>query len=77
MQDTLENITSEEFDKVIQHYISWASTWDGALPADVFFGLWADFTSQTTPSTAAQTPPAHPRRAAYPLPSIEPDHRSP
>jgi hypothetical protein len=32
-----------DFDPVIARYISWASEWVGALPADAFFGVWADF----------------------------------
>jgi hypothetical protein len=38
----INNISHEEFEKAIQEHITWASEWDGALPADVFFGLWAD-----------------------------------
>jgi len=38
----IDNISHEEFEKAIQEHITWASEWDGALPADVFFGLWAD-----------------------------------
>ena len=39
---TLESIAEEEFAEVVEQYISWASEWDGALPADAFFGVWAD-----------------------------------
>ena len=42
-EPTLEPISQPEFDRAIARYISWASEWDGALPADVFFGVWADF----------------------------------
>ncbi len=40
-QSAIDTI-SQEFDEAIEQYISWASEWDGALPADVFFGVWAD-----------------------------------
>jgi hypothetical protein len=36
-------MSQSEFDRTISRYISWASEWDGALPADVFFSVWADF----------------------------------
>ena len=42
-QSTIDTISQQEFDEAIEQYISWASEWDGALPADVFFGVWADF----------------------------------
>jgi hypothetical protein len=42
-QPTIDTISQQEFDEAIEQYISWASEWDGALPADVFFGIWADF----------------------------------
>lgn len=29
--------------QVIQQHINWAAEWDGALPADTFFGFWAEF----------------------------------
>jgi len=40
---TIDTISQQEFYEAIEQYISWASEWDGALPADVFFGVWADF----------------------------------
>ena len=39
---TIDTISQQESDEAIEHYIDWASEWDGALPADVFFGVWAD-----------------------------------
>ena len=45
----LEGISHHEFDKAIGQYISWVSEWDGALPADVFFGVWADLQERATP----------------------------
>jgi hypothetical protein len=42
-QPTIDTISQQEFDKAIEQYTRWASEWDGALPADVFFGVWADF----------------------------------
>jgi hypothetical protein len=41
-QSTIDTISQQELDEAIEQYISWASEWDGALPADVFFGVWAD-----------------------------------
>jgi hypothetical protein len=39
---TIESASQEEFEKSIQDYIVWAAAWDGSLPPDVFFGVWAD-----------------------------------
>jgi len=36
-QATLDTISQQAFDQAIEQYISWASEWDGALPADIFF----------------------------------------
>ena len=41
-EPTLGAISQSDFDRAIARYISWASECDGALPADVFFGVWAD-----------------------------------
>ena len=48
-QPTIDTISQQEFDEAIEQYISWASEWDGALPADVFFGIWADFQQREKP----------------------------
>ena len=42
-EPTLDTISQSEFEQAIERYTSWAAEWDGALPADVFFGIWADF----------------------------------
>ena len=42
-KSALDTGSQSEFDRAIARYIPWASEWDGALPADVFFGVWADF----------------------------------
>jgi hypothetical protein len=42
----IDMISQQEFYEAIERYISWASEWDGALPADVFFGIWADLQHQ-------------------------------
>ncbi len=46
---TIDTISQLEFEEAIEQYIGWASEWDGALPADVFFGVWADFQRQERP----------------------------
>ena len=45
----IDTISQQEFDEAIEQYISWASEWDGALPADVFFGIWADLQHRERP----------------------------
>lgn len=41
-QPIIETVSQEVFDEAVQKYINWAAEWDGALPADTFFGVWAD-----------------------------------
>ncbi len=48
-QPTIETVSQEEFDETLQRYISWAAEWDGSLPADVFFGAWADLAQSESP----------------------------
>ena len=36
---TIDAISEQAFDESIQKYISWASEWDGALPADTSPGV--------------------------------------
>ena len=48
-QPMIDTISQQEFDEAIEQYISWASEWDGALPADVFFGVWADLQHRERP----------------------------
>ncbi len=48
-QATLDTISQQEFEETVERYIHWASEWDGALPADVFFGVWADFQQEEHP----------------------------
>jgi hypothetical protein len=42
-------LSQPEFEETVGRYIHWASEWDGALPADVFFGVWADFQQEGHP----------------------------
>jgi hypothetical protein len=46
---TIESMPQAEFEKSIQEYIAWAATWDGSLPPDVFFGVWADIQQEKKP----------------------------
>lgn len=48
-QSSIDTISQQEFNEAIEQYISWASEWDGALPADVFFGVWADLQHRERP----------------------------
>lgn len=49
MTETVESVSTTEFEHAVQQYIHWAADWDGALPADVFFGIWADFQQAKKP----------------------------
>lgn len=46
---TVDSISQDEFEATIQKYITWAAKWDGSLPADVFFGAWADMHQEKQP----------------------------
>jgi len=48
-QRAIDTVSQAEFDEAIERYIDWASEWDGSLPADVFFGIWADFQRDEQP----------------------------
>ena len=48
-RSTIDTISKQEFDEATEQYINWASEWDGALPADVFFGVWADLQHRERP----------------------------
>ena len=48
-RSTIDTISKQEFDEATEQYINWASEWDGALPADVFFGVWADLQRRERP----------------------------
>jgi hypothetical protein len=45
----IEIVSQQEFDETLRRYISWAAEWDGSLPADVFFGAWADLRCAEAP----------------------------
>jgi hypothetical protein len=47
--EEIDTISTEDFDAAITDYISWANEWDGALPADTFFGVWADLQTPQAP----------------------------
>lgn len=49
MTETVESVSPTEFEQAVQQYIHWAADWDSALPADVFFGIWADFQQAKKP----------------------------
>lgn len=45
----IAQVPQAEFDEAIERDVDWASEWDGAVPADVFFGIWADFQRDEQP----------------------------
>lgn len=49
MTETIERASSDVFAQVLDDYISWAADWDGSLPPDVFFGVWADLQHEKKP----------------------------
>jgi hypothetical protein len=47
--ETVEGVATPEFENAVKEYIRWAAAWDGALPADAFFGVWADLQQEKKP----------------------------
>ena len=39
-QRTIEALTADEFEHVVEQFIEKAAAWDGALPAETFFVAW-------------------------------------
>jgi hypothetical protein len=48
-QPGIDDLSHEEFEKILQDHITWASEWDTVLPAQDFFGLWADLQEKKQP----------------------------
>lgn len=42
MPQTLEDLTNEEFDQLIDQYIERSVQWDGTLPLDTILETWAE-----------------------------------
>ena len=45
----IENMSPNQLQEAVESYVVWASEWDGALSADVFFGVWADMKAERQP----------------------------
>jgi hypothetical protein len=41
--ETIDGISQAAFEEALEEHLIWAAEWEGALPADVFFGVKADF----------------------------------
>ena len=39
----VEEVQPDSMAQTIQRHINWAAEWDGALPTEAFFGIWAEF----------------------------------
>lgn len=48
-RQNIETVSSQQLKDAVESYITWASNWDGTLPADVFFGAWADMKADKQP----------------------------
>lgn len=47
--NSIETISLRSLGAAVERYIDWASDSNGALPADVFFGAWADMKAERSP----------------------------
>lgn len=43
---TLETLTAEDFERVVDEFIEKAAAWDGALPAETFFAIWESLAAE-------------------------------
>lgn len=48
MPQTLDDLTSEEFDQLIERYIERSAEWDGVLPLDTMLETWAEMEALAT-----------------------------
>lgn len=48
-QPMIDAIPEQAFDEAIEQHIRWAAEWDGDLPADAFFGVWAGLQRREKP----------------------------
>lgn len=44
-----EAISEQEWERALVAHLDWGQTWQGDLPADVFFGVWASLAHETEP----------------------------
>jgi len=48
-QRTIETLSADEFERVVEQYIEKAATWDGALPVETFFAAWEALAEDAPP----------------------------
>jgi len=46
---TIDDLTNEEFDRLIDQYIEQSAQWDGALPLDTMLETWAEIERREQP----------------------------
>jgi len=48
-EEALDEISDRDWEEAIAAHLAWGETWHGDLPADVFFGVWANLVGQAKP----------------------------
>ncbi len=69
MPQTLDDLTNEEFDQLIEQYIERSAEWDGALPLDTMLETWAEIERRKQPPSLTCGPnwmPSMPTSTASP-----------
>ena len=46
---TIDAISDQEWEQALAAHLDWGQTWQGDLPADVFFGAWASLAREAKP----------------------------
>jgi hypothetical protein len=45
----IDAISDQEWDQAVAAHLDWGQAWHGDLPADVFFGVWANLARRAKP----------------------------
>ncbi len=46
---TIEMLSADEFERVVEQFIEKAAAWDGVLPAETFFAAWEELAEDAPP----------------------------
>lgn len=48
-EETIDTIPDRDWEEALTAHLAWGETWQGDLPPDVFFGVWASLAGQAKP----------------------------
>jgi hypothetical protein len=53
-EEAIDAISEREWEDAIAAHLAWGETWQGDLPADVFFDVWASLADKANPQYDAR-----------------------